>query len=276
MNKKILVIDDMPGNIQVIISIFEKYKPYFTIYQAPDGDIALSIVEKVMPDIIISDWDMPEMDGITFIKKLKNDNNLKNIPVIMSTGIMTTVEHLQTALNAGAVDYIRKPIDEIELVARTMSAINLADQNKKIIEKKNQELVENTLFLIRNNKFNQQVALKLQSLVEIIKGNKKAKQIATEVVTDIDTKIKTDSWQRFELAFNSVNEFFYQKLLYDFPNLTQAEVKLSAFLKLGLSSKDISAVLFISTDSVKVARSRLRKKLKLTPKINLQAFLSKY
>ena len=58
----------------------------------------------------------------------------------------------------GIVDYIRKPVDEVELVARTRSALNLAEYNKKLLEQKNRELVENTLFLMRNNKFNVQIS----------------------------------------------------------------------------------------------------------------------
>ncbi|MCF6366249.1 MAG: response regulator [Bacteroidales bacterium] len=275
MLKKILVVDDILENIQIIVSIFEKYKPEYKLYQAPDGKIALSIAEKIIPDIIISDWDMPEMDGISFVKLVKKNKDLRDIPVIMATGVMVSVENLQTALDAGAVDYIRKPINEVELVARTVSALNMAEYNNNILKKKNQELIENTLFLIRNNKFNQQTAYKMQELIKLIKNNKTIK-IAEEIIKNIDTKIKTDSWKRFEIAFNSVNEYFYQNISADVPNLTQSEIKLAAFLKLGLSSKDIASVMYVSAESVKVFRSRFRKKLNIDQSVNLQSFLSKY
>lgn len=273
--KKILIVDDIQENIQIIISIFEKNNPEFELFQAPSGLMAFKIAKKIIPDIIITDWDMPQMSGIELIKALKQEKELKDIPIIMSTGVMTTVEHLQEALSAGAVDYIKKPIDEIELVARTFSALNLSEYNKKLISKKNKELIENTLFLVKNNEFNQKLAMTLKELSEST-TSKKASNLINDIVSQLNQKIKTDSWERFELSFNSVNDKFYQNLLNDFPNLTQTESKLCAFLKLGLSSKDISAIMYISPDSVKVARYRLRKKLALSKDDNLQAFLSKY
>ena len=277
MEKKILIVDDLVENIQVLISIFEKIEPNFVLYQATNTELALIIAKKTKPDIIISDWDMPLKDGITLIKELKKDNELKNIPVIMATGVMTTVGHLQAALDAGAADYLRKPIDEVELIARTHSALNLAESHKKMLEKKNQELVENTLFLIRNNKFNQQITESLNKITNFIsKENEEAHKMLVEITNQIDEKIKTDSWKRFEMAFNDVHEDFYKSLLSEFPDLTSSEIKLSAFIKLGLNIKDIAAVLFITTESVKVSRSRLRKKLALATETNLQSFLSMY
>lgn len=277
MSKKILIVDDNKENIQIIVSIFEKYNSDFELFIAPDGNMALKIAKKIIPDIIISDWDMPAINGIELIKNLKRDNNLKNIPVIMATGVMTSVEYLQIALEAGAADYIKKPIDEVELIARTQSALKSADYNNKLLDKKNQELIENTLFLIRNNEFNKKIVQKLENLNNLIKKeNIDAKNIISEISTDIDEKLKTDSWKRFEIAFNAVYEDFYQNLLKDFNNLTPTEMKMCAFLKLGMSSKDISAVLFITPESVKVARSRLRKKLSIDVDVNLMAFLAKY
>jgi len=75
---------------------------------------------------------MPEMDGIEFIKQLKQSTITADIPVIMCTGVMTSSENLNTALNAGAVDYIRKPIDEIELIARTKANLHLANSYSRI------------------------------------------------------------------------------------------------------------------------------------------------
>jgi DNA-binding NarL/FixJ family response regulator len=275
--KKILIVDDLVENIQIIVSIFEQYEPNYVLYQAIDGELAFMIAQKTKPDIIISDWDMPNMDGIELIKHLKKNKDLKSIPVIMATGVMTTVENLQTALEAGADDYIRKPIDEVELVARTRSALNLAEYHKNALEQKNKELVANTLFLIRNNKFNVQVSEKLNELKTVLDiNNKDAYKIIKEISASIDEKIKTDSWKRFDVTFNAVYDDFYKNLHIDFPDLTTTEIKLSAFLKLGLNTKDIASILFITPQSVKVSRSRLRKKLGITQDINLQIFLSKY
>ncbi len=130
--KKILIVEDEPENIVAITDIFEKYKLPYDIINAPNGSIALKLIAKLIPDLIITDWEMPVMDGIEFIANLNNNEETKDIPVIMCTGVMTTSDNLHTALNAGAVDYIRKPIDEIELIARTKANLLLADKHKEI------------------------------------------------------------------------------------------------------------------------------------------------
>ena len=277
MSKKILIVDDLVENIQIIVSIFEKHEPTYNLYQATDGELAFMIAKKTEPDLIVSDWDMPNINGIELTKLLKKDKDLKGIPVILATGVMTSVEHLKTALEAGAIDYIKKPINEVELIARTRSALNLAENNMKLLQQKNQELVENTLFLIRNNKFNVRIVESLKNLnTQIPINNITIRKSIKKIYTDIDEKIRTDSWKRFELAFNAVYDDFHKKLLVDFEDLTASEIKLSAFLKLGLNTKDIASVLYITPESVKVFRSRLRKKLKISQEVNLQTFLSKY
>ncbi len=130
--RNILIVDDQPENLQVITDIFAKSKLNYRITQAPNGKIALKIIKRVLPDIIITDWEMPEMDGIEFVKQLKQNTNTADIPVIMCTGVMTSSENLNTALNAGAVDYIRKPIDGIELIARTKANLLLANSYSRI------------------------------------------------------------------------------------------------------------------------------------------------
>jgi signal transduction histidine kinase len=85
-----------------------------------------------VPDLIITDWEMPGMSGIDLIKKLKNNKMTFDIPVIMCTGVMTSSKNLMTARNVGAADYIRKPIDKIELLAITKANLHLADNYRKI------------------------------------------------------------------------------------------------------------------------------------------------
>ncbi len=138
--RNILIVDDQPENLQAITDIFTKSQLPYEIIQAPNGKIALKIIDKVLPDLIITDWEMPEMDGIEFIKQLKQNTNTADIPVIMCTGVMTSSVNLETALQAGAVDYIRKPIDEIELIARTKANLHLSDsytEIKQLNESKN-------------------------------------------------------------------------------------------------------------------------------------------
>lgn len=131
--KNILIVDDGLDNLRLIVEFLVESKLPYDITQSPDARIALELIERKKPDLIITDWEMPNMDGIEFIKTLKSNQQTKDIPVIMCTGVMTTSENLQTALNAGAIDFVRKPIDKVELIARTHSALLLAESYKQII-----------------------------------------------------------------------------------------------------------------------------------------------
>lgn len=136
--KKILVVDDQQDYLQTINNILNESSISVTLFNAPNGKIATELVHKVMPDLIITDWEMPVMNGIELIKWLKADEQAKEIPVIMCTGIMTSASSLQMALEAGAVDYIRKPVDEIELIARTHSVLKLGESRQDILNKNKQ------------------------------------------------------------------------------------------------------------------------------------------
>ncbi len=134
MSKNILIVDDQPKNLQIISDYLKESDNFCKIMKAPNGKIALKLVEKKTPDLIITDWEMPVMDGIEFIKQLRKNIITVNIPVIMCTGVMLTSKNLQTALKAGASDFIRKPIDKIELTARTNSMLQLGASQQKLLE----------------------------------------------------------------------------------------------------------------------------------------------
>ena len=129
----ILVVDDKPDNLKIIVDFLKESGTLYTILKAPNGKIACKLAEKKLPDLIITDWEMPEMDGIETIRYLKAKQTTKDIPIIMATGVMTSVKNLETALEAGAIDYIRKPIDKIELTARVNSSLKLSESYKEII-----------------------------------------------------------------------------------------------------------------------------------------------
>lgn len=272
---KILIVDDWIDNIQSIVSYFEKAQSGYLLYQATSAKIALRIANQILPDLVITDWDMPEMNGIELVKLLRQEKQTKDIPIIIQTGVMLTSEDLRTAFDAGAIDYIRKPVDPVELIARTRSVLMIANYHKQILDLKNKELAESALYLIKNNEFNIQIIEKLQKFIHDDKiEENKLNSLITEIINEIDSKVKEDSWQRFNISFQSVYSDFYKTLFEKFPNLTSAEIKLCSFLKLGMNTKDISSVLHLSPESIKVSRSRLRKKLGLDTEQNLQIFLS--
>jgi len=145
---KVLVIDDEQNYLDLITETLNDKN--YKILQALNGKMGCMVAQKFIPDIIITDWEMPEMDGIETLKELKENYLTKDIPVIMCTGKMTSSENLDTALNAGAVDYIRKPVEAIELIARINSALNLSESIKKI-KSQNENLVNLNTRIVQKN-----------------------------------------------------------------------------------------------------------------------------
>ena len=270
----ILIIDDEVEVIRTILDILEKENPNYTFYKTAEPKLALRIAESRQPDLIVTDWAMPEMSGIDLIKKLKTNSKTSEIPVIMLTGVMTHSKDLKTALEAGAIDYIRKPVDEVELTARINSMLMLAESNKALIDLKNRQLAFVSLSINRKSRLILHVINKLNSIKRrLADDERRLKNELFFLIQTISEETKDDSWMSFKTYFENVHPTFFQNFLESFPDLSPAEIKLSAFLRLNLTSKEIASILFITPDSVKTARNRLRKKLNLPPDENLNRFL---
>lgn len=113
----ILSVEDNKENQMQMIKLLGKYKERFKVMVAPNGILALKAIEKQKPDLILMDWEMPEMNGLDCLKHIKSEPLLNEIPVIMVTG-MSYSEDMQTAMDEGAEDYVKKPYDEGELMLR--------------------------------------------------------------------------------------------------------------------------------------------------------------
>ena len=122
----LLIADDEPSNLELLVRLIETSRETFTVLQAIHGLMACEIAAKRVPDIILMDWDMPVMTGLEAVQCLKRDPRTADIPVIMTTGVMLSAGDLKTALEAGATDYLRKPLDPVELMARIHSALDLS------------------------------------------------------------------------------------------------------------------------------------------------------
>jgi DNA-binding response OmpR family regulator len=293
----ILVIDDEKGSLEVTSSALEDAG--FIVIKSLRPIDGLKAAAELKPDLIVLDWYMPQMDGLQVLRKLKADKITKEIPVIMASGIKTESEDLRQALNSGAVDFIRKPIDEIELLARVQAALRLIhyynenrkqlktihQQEKKLINQKAQEY-KNELEFKKQELINNALQL-FQIMENTSEMVNELNKIKLELDTDDSIKLKQviskyqdDSfnlkWAEFEKRFEEVHSDFYQNILKDFPNISINERKLCVYFKMDMENKDIAALTFSSYDAVRKARIRLKYKLGLTPDDNLTEFLNRY
>ena len=129
--KRILVIDDLPENVFLLKDRLEHEG-----YEVLTADCGNSGIEKAIdeiPDLILLDVMMPDINGFEVCKTLVNDGRTSDIPILLVTA-KTDAEDTKEGLDAGAFDYIKKPINKIELLARVKSALKLSDANKLLVE----------------------------------------------------------------------------------------------------------------------------------------------
>ena len=143
------------------------------------------------------------------------------------------------------------------------------------LEFKSKELQDNVKYLVNKNELVTSVS---ERLIEEKPGFKKENQnIINEVILELQSSIDSDVWEEFELRFKQVHSYFYKILNKKFPHLSANDKKLCAFLKLNMSSREISAITHQSINSIETARIRLRKKLNISNKdIGLADFLSQF
>lgn len=140
---------------------------------------------------------------------------------------------------------------------------------------KRKELTTNVMYLVRKNELIKEVSNRLMDTLGNFKPENQ--KLIQSIMVELQQSLDNDIWEEFELRFNQVHSDFYDRLRERFPDLTPNEVKLSAFLRLNMSSKEISAITHQSIRSIEVARTRLRKKLDLTnTDVGLVAFLNKF
>lgn len=131
MDRKVLIVDDNQLNLRLLEDILTDES--FTVYKANNGLLALEMAHNLKPDVILLDIMMPGMDGFEVCRLLKSEPDLQNIPVIMVTAKLGGND-LKFALENGAFDYIKKPVDELEVIARVHSAIRFKDQQHHLLE----------------------------------------------------------------------------------------------------------------------------------------------
>ena len=134
--KNILIVDDEPANIFLMEGLLTANN--YNTKTAENGNECLKILENYTPDVILLDIMMPEKSGVETLQEIKKNKELIDIPVIMVSA-KTHVTEIEKCLTLGALDYIKKPYEEIELIARVKVAYNLRQKQLKLKSKISQK-----------------------------------------------------------------------------------------------------------------------------------------
>lgn len=292
---KILIVDDEFEELNIIVSFLVEAFPTYRILNASDGKMAWQMVKKHQPQLVLTDWDMPELNGLQLTQLIKSVDAYQNIPVILMTGSMTSSQDLKVALETGTIDYIRKPLDFIELKARMNSALQLFkaqranQQQHEVIQRllkedkerleqevatKSRKLTTSTLLAAEKNDLLQRVERELKEVSPLLAAHSSKQRVIQLLTKELATQNRIEkSWDDFKLHFEEVHPHFYQELKSLGASLTNQDLKLAAYLKLNLENKEIAALLGVNAASIRTATYRLKKKLQLSEEVLIREFI---
>jgi CheY-like chemotaxis protein len=205
----------------------------------------------------------------------------RNIPIIIATGVMIRPTDLGTALDTGAVDFIKKPFNPIEFNARIRANLRIKEQHELItqlmksdLERKERELSSAAMFAHEKN------TMLIKLLEEFEKLELPPEARVSSDLLQIKRQLKSwlnldKSWNNFKIHFEEVHPNFFTTLTENYESLSTNEKKMCAYLKIGLDNKEIAVLTNVVSGSVRKALNRLKKKLNLEVEDSLREFISK-
>lgn len=280
---KILIVDDDRENLEMILELLSGSKE--ELIYAPNGRIAVNLATEELPDLIIMDWEMPELSGIGAIRELQKNPSTRQIPVIITTGIMLEAADMETALDSGAIDFLRKPFNPVELKARIRATLRLKEQHETItvllenekrrieesLERKKRELASAALIEHEKNSILEKLIAELNQLI-------RDETASQSQLLSLRRQLKSQmnvgrSWDSFRLHFEQVHPDFFQRLETLLGALSLNEKRICAFIKIGLTNKEIALLTNVEASSVRKSLNRFKTKIGLLPEQNLREYI---
>jgi tetratricopeptide (TPR) repeat protein len=224
--------------------------------------------EKVIRELELK-FQVSEKDNEIKLWKSRNEIQTKN-NLILTISIMAMAAILLLLLflyrmKTNAMKRRRKIYEQENTIHCQQS--ELKDKEQQLLEKqlevKNRELASKALEMLRMNETIGDIIEKLESFSRKKNVSEELYNEVNGIVAGLEAQLRDNSWNEFEKIFKNIHSDFFQRLLIRCPDLTPAEIKVAAFLKLNLSTKEIAAVTYKSEAGIKSTRYRLRKKLGL-------------
>ena len=204
---KILIVEDNQENMDLLVYFLRPQG--YDIISVADGLSAVQKVQEDQPDIILLDIMLPKMDGYEVCEKLKKDPATKFIPIIMLTALKELKDKVR-ALEVGADDFISKPFENVELLARVKSLLRLKDYHDEL-QSKNIELAEKNDSLMGMDKFKEDltnlIIHDMKNPLFVIQGNLQMmsmsmENVPPEILKKYTQRIERSSQQLLRMVVN--------------------------------------------------------------------------
>ncbi|MFT6390450.1 MAG: DNA-binding response OmpR family regulator/DNA-binding CsgD family transcriptional regulator [Cellvibrionaceae bacterium] len=274
----VLIVDDSSDTLSILNEALEKEGMETLV--ALEGNQALAIAQKMIPDIILLDAIMPTISGFDVCKKLKENPELRSIPVIFMTGL-TDTENVVKGFEAGGIDYITKPIINSELVARIR--VHLANSRLALSAQSALDLAGQYIFAVNK------LGITLWSTPQVNQLLDTANDNQTWLVNNFNDEIKnwlehepaqgmnvtllapTQTLKVYFLGKASNNEYLLRLVHQESPNessnlkkywsLTNREAEVLFWIAKGKTNREIGQILGTSPRTINKHSEKIYKKL---------------
>ncbi|MCG6188863.1 response regulator transcription factor [Maribellus maritimus] len=307
--RKILIIEDEIELLDEVAYILKQEG--FDVLKASDGIVGFDLAKDKIPDLVLCDVLLPQMDGFQVIREFKRHEVLASKPFIFISALSEREER-RKGMEEGADDYLTKPFTREELLKAIDVRINKYEQMyskfRFLFQNENNELEElksevrnkeqsvrkmstqfKTLQLLLKEKENELMAETLKGeesknvlkKLNVIIENELYKSTDAVYKGNVLLKMKKylnekslllNNWAAFQLRFNHVYPGFTEKLTERFDTLTQYDIVFICATKMGMNTSQIAHLFNISDDSVRKSRYRIKKKLGLKREDNFVQF----
>ena len=173
---KVLIVEDELLNIEIYKELLEE-KYHLTV--AETGEKCIDIMETKPPDIVLLDVMLPDISGIDLCRQFKNDHSLRHIPVVIVTTLDSPEDKIK-ALEAGANDYLTKPVDRTELFLKVQNHLTILEQYR-LIKEQNEEIGRYVSVIVHDLKNPLAIIMGYIEMLKDLVGNDTHKQYLTKV-----------------------------------------------------------------------------------------------
>ena len=262
---KILIVDDSEDNLTLTSLVLQRDD--YEIITAMNGRDALRIAQIDLPDVILLDVQMPDLDGFEVCRRLKGESDTENIPVLFLTAKHKDIDSVSLGLSLGAEDYIVKPFSSIELRARVSVLARLKNQMDELgnknqqLESANQALADSNEQILQAQKALEQMAI--TDPLTALYNRRYFTERLSEAFAMIDREPVVIHLLMFDLDhFKKVNDTYGHQMgdavLLQFSHILRRAVRKNDIIARIGGEEFVIAMLNIPSDRAHLAADRIR------------------